>query len=243
MKVFRSCFLIILVIGCFVTADENPAGVNSISENTKTVNELKVRLALDEVQTERIKSIFESSESQQKIDTELFRTSAPALIRAAWRRREIIDKKILEIPNDEQLQFYEKFIREREKDEELFRLKHGLLLSDGQSIQAELIISEYSERIKELYSRLEYFVKSGEDRKMKSTRGSDLLANRSKGLEGRNPQMERSRMTPLEKIREFNIEKSKRFRVFLSDEQKGLLPGYDKFQDQELEWVVRNLRK
>ena len=95
----------------------------------KQLNELKIMLALDEIQFEKISSAFSANESQRIVDIDIFKTSSMAMVRAAERRRKITDSRIRDILTDIQKNSFDKYKKERKDNEELFRLKEGLILS------------------------------------------------------------------------------------------------------------------
>ena len=209
----------------------------------KTINELQVTLALDEKQVEDLWKIFSASNSQKKIDIDLFRSSCTAMIRAAERRREINDSRINDILEDHQKVSFESYKKARAKKKELFHLKEGLLLTEKQGIQVELIISENKDVLKKLYKRLDYYIKSGQDRKKKSSESGRLLRSRSEGLERRNPEVVKMEQGPPEKIRGIRSEKAKIIRKHLNEDQKILYKEYLKFEDQLLNLYIKKLRK
>lgn len=237
-------FIVIFSLVQFGAAVDDPAPVKTeIGEDAREMNELQVRLGLDDFQVDELKKIFSAAESQRQIDIEIFRASATALIRAAERRREITDNRILDMLKDNQKNQLELYIKARELNDELFRLRHGLLLTGKQVIEVDLIISEYRNSLERMYKKLDYFIRSGEDRKKKSSESSRLLSSRSQGLERRTPAVKQLEMGPPEKIREIQSEKAKRIREYLDEEQKMLFKEFLKYQDQQLEVLIKRLRK
>jgi len=243
MKNYSVFLLSILMIFSFLAGDELKSENQALGKYGRVLNELKLRLALDEVQFKKSNEVFFANESQKKVDLDLFKTSSMAMIRAAERRREITDSRINEILSDLQKISFEKYKKEREADKELFRLREGVLLTNKQEIQAEIIISEYENVLKRLYIRLDYYIKSGQDRKKKSSESGKLLKSRTGGLERRNPEVVKMEQGPPEKILEVQNEKAKRIKEYLTGDQKVLYSELLKFQEQELRSYIRKLRR
>ena len=209
----------------------------------KKLNELKMILALDEIQFEKIGSAFSANESQRIVDVDIFKASSMAMVRAAERRRKITDSRIGDILTELQKDSFDKYKQVRLDKNELFRLKEGLLLSNKQEIQVELIIAEYEDILSRLYKRLDYYIKSGQDRKKKSSESGRLLKSRTGGLERRNPEVVRMEQGPPEKILEIQNEKAKMIKGYLTPDQSKLYPELLKFQEQELRSYIRKLRR
>lgn len=243
MKNFLVFLLSILITFSFLAGDELKSNDQVLETYGRVLNELKLKLALDENQFKKINDIFSANESQKKVDLDLFKTSSMAMIRAAERRREITDSRINEILSDLQKISFEKYKKEREAVKELFRLKEGLLLTNKQRIQVELIISEHENLLKRLYGRLDYYIRSGQDRKKRSSESGKLLKSRTGGLERRNPEVVKMEQGPPEKILEILNEKAKRIKEYLTDDQKILYSEFLKFQEQELRSYIRKLRR
>jgi len=242
----RKASLILLILSFFRlsigTIDSVP-GNKDLNENKRTLNELQVQLGLNETQVEELERIFKAANSQKKIDIDLFRSSATAMIRAAERRREINDSRINDILEDHQKLSFESYKKERVKKEELFHLRECLLLTARQEIQIELIISENENVLKKLFMRLDYYIKSGQDRKKRSSESGRLLKSRTGGLEKRNPEVVKMEQGPPEKIRDIRSEKAKEIRKFLNEGQKILYKEYLKYEDQQLNIHIKKLRK
>ncbi len=239
-----SVFLLILFLSVgSLTGDELKNNDQMMEQYGRFLNELKLKLGLDEDQFNRINDVFSANESQKKVDLDLFRISSMAMIRAAERRREITDSRINEILSDLQKISFDKYKKERKAVIELFRLREGVLLTRKQGIKAELIISEYENILRRLYVRLDYYIKSGQDRKRKSSESGKLLKSRTGGLERRNPEVIRMEQGPPEKILEVQNEKAKRIKKYLTEDQKLLYSELLKFQEQELRSYIRKLRK
>jgi len=243
MKIISVFLSIIFILFGFLSGDELKSDDQGTEQYRRVLNELKLKLALDEVQFKTINDIFSANESQKKVDLDLFKTSSMALIRAAERRREITDSRINEILSDLQKISFEKYRKEREAVKELFRLREGLLLTNKQRLQVELIISEHENILKRLYGRLDYYVRSGQDRKKRSSESGKLLKSRSGGLERRNPEVVKMEQGPPEKILEIQNEKAKMIKEYLTDDQKKLYSELLKFQEQELRSYIRKLRR
>ncbi|MEN8223159.1 MAG: hypothetical protein ABFR36_07855, partial [Acidobacteriota bacterium] len=181
-RIFLISIIVISISFLSVSAKDTGVLITNPGENAGRINELKLRLNLNETQVEELVKIFSASDSQKKIDVDLFGSSATALIRAAERRREITDSRVNDILTDLQKISFDKYKKERVEKRELFDLKEGLLLTAKQEIQAELVISEYEDILKRLYIRLDYYIKSGQDRKKKSSESGRLLKSRTGGL-------------------------------------------------------------
>ena len=106
-----------------------------------------------------------------------------------------------------------------------------------------MIVSEYKDILGRLYARLDYYIRSGQDRKKKSSESGRLLKSRTGGLERRNPEVVRMEQGPPEKILEVQNEKAKRIKVYLTPDQRKLYPELLKFQEQELRSYIRKLRR
>ncbi len=234
---------IFLMLSVFISGTEYRGEEVGGNKNLKVINRLKVSLALDNGQVEEISKVFKASDTQKKVDLELYRSSPLALIRAAERRREITDSRIMDILRDDQISGFESFLKQRSNDEELFRLTEGLLLTGKQVIKAELIISEYANILKRLYLRLGYYVRSGKDKNVKGSKGQKLLGKRRDGLEGRSSLVEELEKGPPVKILDIQKEKAKRISKFLNEEQRQLYKKLLDYQEKELAGYIRRLRK
>ncbi|MCK5005644.1 MAG: hypothetical protein KAS21_11165 [Candidatus Aminicenantes bacterium] len=241
MKKMNLLLVVLFLFG--VVAAEPEIIKHKIKDSIRTINELKLKLGLEKDQYEQLQKIYSASESQKKIDIDIFRSSSTALIRAAERRREITDSRVSEILTDLQNISFDKYRHERKKEEEMFRLKEGLILSRQQEIQIELIMAEDKDILDRLYARLSYYIKSGQDRKKKSSESGKLLKSRTGGLERRNPEVVRMEQGPPERILEYRNEKAKRVNKYLTIDQKKLYSELLKFQEQELRSYIRKLRR
>ncbi len=200
-------------------------------------------MALDKKQLDEIHKIFAAAESQKKIDIDLFRSSATALIRAAENRREIMDSRIMDMLTDIQKRNFEAYLKERKSSDELFRLRNAVFLSDKQAVKIELIISVFRERLNWFYKKLDYYVQSGQDRKQKTNESAKLLGNRNRGLEGRSLERKKLELGPPGKIRELNAEKAKEIRKHLNEDQNILYKEYLKYEDQQLNMYIKKLKR
>ncbi len=238
--------LLIIILSVFrlgIGSDDSFSVNMDLNEDKRIINELQIRLGLSDVQILEIERIFSAAESQKKIDVDLYRSSSAALIRAAERRREIVDSRITDLLTDVQKNNYDTYLTERKLNDEIFQLKNGLLLTDKQIIKIELIISEYRDRLERLFKKLDYYIHSGQDKKNKASESSRLMRSKSSGLEGRTPELRKLEMGPPGKIRDIRSEKAKEIQKYLNEDQKILYKEYLKFEDQLLNIYIKKLRK
>jgi len=244
MKKFSTYILAAILFMCVPVLPGNGiAGGKQISDSQRLANELKVRLGLDKTQAEKLKEIFSAEEKQAKIDVGIYRSSAAALLRAAERRRSISFSRVRDILNDSQGMVFETWQAEWEKDRDLFRLTHALLLTQVQINRVALVVDEYRPRLDRLFRRLDYYIRSGQERQADKSRGAKLLGSRQQGLERRTPEVRKAEMGPPDRIRELRKERAKKILPCLTDPQQALFQEYLKLEDRELNALIRGLRK
>jgi len=76
------------------------------TEMEKQLEKLTLRLNLSEEQTTKAREIFQEVQLQKAVDRQTYKTDAPALIQAAWTRRNFVDNKIEPILDSQQLEEY-----------------------------------------------------------------------------------------------------------------------------------------
>jgi|GEM_PF-2258698 len=190
---------------------------------------LREGLALNAPQAVKLTDLQARLQTRAESDWAKSRAKAADLIKAAKKRREDRDKEIQGFLSDEQKKTFKQYIRSWEQDpleQEMFRLREGLILTDPQSDQVWDILGKYG------VIKLPEHGKGGSRRS--GNRGGE--EGQGSGVEegappdrGRGGPPEGNQQkgpSPMEQMRERNQE----IRALLDDQQKAL---YDQLLKEE----------
>ena len=234
--------VLLLIFGVLMTSAQD------VRLDPKHVKELTEKIGLTPEQVADVKKIFVMSQEQAKRDRVTYRSNALALIQAAEKRRQMTDKRIEELLNTEQMEKFDTFKKEREKNVELFELTEGLMLTDDQILKVGIILEDYEWRLDELNEKMKEMRenlgegmpgKRGGGMRTGGMRGGGMRGGGMRGGMGRRG----GRMGPFEELSKVRKEKEKKIKELLSKKQKKLYKQILKEQKKKMEKRMSEMRR
>lgn len=128
------CLLALLIVPMVLV------GAYDVSPRATELSEL---LQLNEQQIADVEKVFNMANGQAEKDRENFKGNPIALIEAAKRRREMTDQHIEHILDDDQKQKFNTLKQLRERNDELFVLQEGLMLTEEQHSRIKTILDDH----------------------------------------------------------------------------------------------------
>lgn len=211
-------------------------------------DDLAAQLKLTGEQVTRAEKIFEVAQSQAESDRENFKGNALGLIQAARRRREMTDTHIETMLDPAQKELFEEFKRARGRDEELFMLKEGLLLTPEQVVQVEQILDSI---------RKEFDAKRGKGRGPMGDMDGGMRGGPPGDMGGMNGRMPGGGMRGggpggmhgekdskmMDAMKQQDDKKAKQIKTLLTKEQKEMYKDIRKLQKTEMKQRMEQMHE
>lgn len=227
-------FLLIFLMVIFsfsLVAGELPADLVS-----RKMLKLRVDLNLDRIQVKEVREVLAYDEEQKKEDRETFKSNAVALVKAAFKRKDITYSRVMALLNDHQKEEFHKSSKMSRMERELFSLTEGLCLDEDQEFTVEGILINHYNKLEEMMpEEMRDRLSEGKD-----GRGGPVSIGRGGG--GRGMGMRRGgRMRGV--MKSVQSEKEKEIKKVLSKEQKKMYKQLKKHWKKKREERRKKLRE
>lgn len=226
-----------IALALFLSIDVLP-GFSQTAESVPPADaDLTILLKLTDEQVTGVDKIEKMAQSQVERDRESFKGNALGLIQAARRTREMTDTHIGVLLNPEQKELFEGYKNARKRNEELFILKEGLLLTPEQCIQVEQTLDELHK---------EFAAKRGKGKKsrigMSGGMRDGMGGRRGGGMRGGGPGGRRE-PTMVDTMKSQDVKKAKKIKKLLTEEQKEMYKDIRKMQKAEMKQKMQEMRE